>query len=80
MKMTFIAATLASTFLAAPAFADCAADITKVEEAMKTMKLDEANTTKAKELMDKAVAARDAKDEAGCTASATELKTLVGLS
>ena len=80
MKMTFIAATLASTFLAAPSFADCAADITKVEEAMKTMKLDEANTTKAKELMDKAVAARDAKDEAACTTSATELKTLVGLS
>jgi hypothetical protein len=46
---------------------------------MKTLKLDEANTTKAKELMDKAVAARDAKDEAACTASAMELKTLVGL-
>jgi hypothetical protein len=80
MKLTFIAAALATTLLAAPAFADCAGDITKVEEAMKTMKLDEANMTKAKELMDKAVAARDAKDEAACTASATELKTLVGLS
>ena len=80
MKMTFIAAALATTLLAAPAFADCATDITKVEEAMKTMKLDEANMTRAKELMDKAVAARDAKDEAACTASAMELKTLVGLS
>jgi hypothetical protein len=80
MKMTFIAAALATTLIAAPAFADCAADLTKVEEAMKTMKLDEANSAKAKELMDKAVAARDAKDEAGCTASATELKTMVGLS
>ena len=79
MKMTFIAAAFATTFLAVPAFADCATDITKVEEAMKTIKLDEANTAKAKELMDKAVAARDAKDEAGCSASAMELKTLVGL-
>jgi hypothetical protein len=79
MKMTIIAAAFATSLLAVPAFADCAEDITKVEEAMKTMKLDEANTTKAKELMDKAVAARDAKDEAACTASSTELKTLVGL-
>ncbi len=79
MKMTIIAAAFATTILAAPAFADCAADITKVEEAMKTMKLDETGTAKAKELMDKAVAARDAKDEAACTTSATELKTLVGL-
>lgn len=79
MKMTFIAAAFATTLLAVPAFADCATDITKVEEAMKTIKLDEANTAKAKELMDKAVAARDAKDEAGCSASAMELKTLVGL-
>jgi hypothetical protein len=79
MKMTFVAAALATTLFAAPAFADCAADITAVEEAMKTMKLDEANAAKAKELMDKAVAARDAKDEAACTAAATELKTLAGL-
>ncbi len=80
MKMTFVVAALATTLLAAPAFADCAGDLTKIEEAMKTVKLDEAGTTKAKELMDKATAARDAKDEATCTASATELKTLVGLS
>jgi hypothetical protein len=46
---------------------------------MKTMKLDEANTAKAKELMDKAVAARDAKDEAACTTATTELKTLAGV-
>jgi hypothetical protein len=79
MKITIIAAAFATTLLAIPAYADCAEDITKVEDAMKTMKLDETNTAKAKELMDKAVAARDAKDEAACTASATELKTLVGL-
>lgn len=79
MKMTFIAAVFATTLLAAPAFADCAADLTKIDEAMKTIKLDEANTAKAKELMDKAVAARDAKDEAACGASTKELMTLVGL-
>jgi hypothetical protein len=79
MKMKIIAAAFVTTLLASPAFADCAADLTKVEEAMKTITLDEANTTKAKELLDKAVAARDAKDEAACTTSTTELMTLVGM-
>ena len=79
MKMTIIAAAFATSVLAVPAFADCAADITKVEQAIKTTKLDEAATAKAKELMDKAVVARDAKDEAACMASSNELKTLVGL-
>jgi outer membrane lipoprotein-sorting protein len=79
MKMTIIAAALATTFLAAPAFADCAEDFTKVEEAMKTVKLDEANTTKAKELMDKATVARDAKDEAACTTNTKEVLTLLGM-
>jgi hypothetical protein len=78
MKMTFIATAFAATLFAGPAFADCAADLMKVEETMKTVKLDEATTAKAKELMDKAVAAKDAKDEAGCMASTAELKTLVG--
>ena len=79
MKMKIIAAAFAATLFASPAFADCATDLTKVEEAMKTIKLDEANTAKAKELMDKAVAARDAKDEATCGASTKELMTMVGL-
>jgi hypothetical protein len=79
MKTTFIAAAFATALFAAPAFADCAADLTKVDEAMKTMKLDEATTTKAKELTDKAKAAMDAKDEATCAASAKELMTLVGM-
>jgi hypothetical protein len=79
MKTTLIAAAFATSLFAAPAFADCAADLTKIDEAMKTIKLDEANTAKAKELMDKAVVARDAKDEAACGASAKELMTLVGL-
>jgi hypothetical protein len=79
MKMTFVSAAFATLLLAGPAFADCAADLTRVEEAMKTVKLDEAMTTKAKTLMEQAVTARDAKDEATCATSATELKSLVGL-
>jgi hypothetical protein len=79
MKTTLIAAAFATALFAAPAFADCAADLTKVDEAMKTMKLDDATGAKAKELMDKAKAAMDAKDEATCATSAKELMTLVGL-
>lgn len=79
MKRTLIAAAFATSLFAAPAFADCAADLTKVDEAMKTMTLDEATTAKAKELSDKAKAAMEAKDEAACTASAAELMTLVGM-
>lgn len=79
MKMTFIAAALATTLLAAPAFADCAADLAKATEALKTIKLDEANATKAKELTDKANAALAASDEAACTASSKELLTLLGM-
>lgn len=79
MKMTFIAAAFATTLFAAPAFADCAGDLTKIDEAMKTMKLDEANTAKAKELMDKAKVAQQANDEATCTTSTKELMTLVGI-
>jgi hypothetical protein len=79
MKTKIIAAAFAATLFATPALADCAADLTKVEEAMKTVKLDEANTAKAKELMDKAVAARDAKDEATCAANSAELLKMVGM-
>ncbi len=79
MKMTFIAAAVATTLMAAPALADCAADLAKVEEAMKTVKLDEATAKKATELTEKAKAAMAAADEAACTASSKELLTLVGM-
>ncbi len=79
MKNILIAAALATTLFAAPAFADCAGDLAKIDEAMKTMTLDEAGTAKAKELMDKAVAAQTAKDETACTAATVELMTLVGM-
>jgi hypothetical protein len=79
MKNILIAAALATTLFAAPAFADCAGDLAKIDEAMKTMKLDEAGTAKAKELMDKALAAQTANDETACTAATVELMTLVGM-
>ena len=80
MKTTFAAAAVAASLMFVPAaFADCAGDLAKVDDAMKTMKLDEANTTKAKELMDKAKAAQTANDETTCLATAQELMTLVGM-
>ena len=79
MKMFLTAAALATALLAGPAFADCASDMTKAEEAMKTVTLDDANMAKAKELTDKAKAAGDAKDEAACTAATTELLALLGV-
>lgn len=79
MKTTLIAAAMATALFVGPAFADCAGDMAKVDEAMKTAKLDEAGTAKAKELTDKAKAASDAKDEAACTAATAELLPMLGV-
>ena len=79
MKRILIAASLATALFAAPAFADCAGDMTKINDAMKTMKLDDAGTAKAKDLMAKATKASDAKDETACTAATGELMTMLGL-
>jgi hypothetical protein len=79
MKTTFIAAAIGLTLFAAPAFADCTADMAKITEAMKTVKLDDAGNAKAKELMDKATAASGTKDEVGCTAATGELMKLMGM-
>lgn len=79
MKKTFIAALFVSAFAVAPAFADCAADITKIDEAMKAATLDEASKTKASDLMTKAKASMDAGDEAACAASAKEVLTMLGM-
>jgi hypothetical protein len=78
MKATIIGTALFIVAAASPAFADCAADITKIDEAMKTATLDEASMTKAKEVLDKAKAAQSANDEAGCTTSAQEVLTMLG--
>jgi hypothetical protein len=79
MKTTFIAAALGLALFTAPAFADCAGDMAKITEAMKTVKLDDAGNAKAKELMDKATAASTSKDEAGCTAATGELLKVLGM-
>jgi opacity protein-like surface antigen len=79
MKNVLIAASLALAFAAAPAFADCASDIAKIEEAMKTTTLDEAGTKLAKETLDKAMAASVAKDEAACTVNTAELMKMLGM-
>lgn len=79
MKSYLIASSLVLAFAVSPALADCAADMTKIDEAMKTATLDDAGKTKAQELLDKAKAARDANDEAGCAASTKEVLTLLGM-
>ena len=79
MKTTLLAAAVATVLFAAPAFADCSADMVKIDEAMKTMKLDDAGAAKAKELSDKAMAASTSKDEPACTAATTELLALLGV-
>ena len=79
MKTTFIAAAIGLALFAAPAFADCAGDMAKITEAMKTVKLDDANNAKAKDLMDKATAASGGKDEAACTAATGELMKMLNM-
>jgi hypothetical protein len=79
MKTVLIAATLAMAFAAGPAFADCAGDITKIEDAMKTMKLDEAGMKAATDSLTKAKAAAEAKDEASCSTNTAELMKMLGM-
>lgn len=79
MKSVLIAATAFLTFAAAPAFADCAGDITKIEEAMKTTKLDEAGMKTATDTMTKAKAASEAKDESACTTATGDLMKMLGM-
>jgi hypothetical protein len=79
MKSVLIAASVFFAFAAAPAFADCAADITKIEEAMKTTKLDEAGMKTATDSLTKAKAASDAKDESACTVMTGDLMKMLGM-
>ncbi len=79
MKSVLIAATVAMAFAAGPAFADCVGDIAKIDEAMKTTKLDDAGMKKAKDMLDKAMAASVAKDEATCTNNTGELMKMLGI-
>jgi hypothetical protein len=79
MKSVLIATTVFFTFAAVPAFADCAGDITKIEEAMKTTKLDEAGMKTATDSLTKAKAASEAKDEAACTVVTGDLMKMLGM-
>ena len=79
MKSVLIAATVLFTFAAAPAFADCAGDIAKIEEAMKTTKLDEAGVKTATDSLTKAKAASEAKDESTCTTMTGDLMKMLGM-
>lgn len=79
MKSVLIAATLVMAFAAGPAFADCVGDLTKIEEAMKTTKLDEAGMKTAADSLTKAKAAAEAKDEAACTTTTAELMKMLGI-
>ncbi len=79
MKATLIGTALFIAATVSPAFADCAADLTKIDEAMKAATLDEASMTKAKETLDKAKAAQTANDEAACTTSAKEVLAMLGM-
>ncbi len=78
MKATILGTALFIAAAVTPAMADCAGDITKIDEAMKAATLDEASMTKAKETLDKAKAAQAANDEAGCSTSAKEVLTMLG--
>ena len=77
MNRILIASAIATCLFAAPAFADCAADLAKVTDSLKMAKLDDAATASAKDLTAKATDASAKKDEAGCTAAVTELMKLV---
>ncbi len=79
MKRILIAAGFATALFAAPAFADCAGDMAKITEAMKTATLDDAGSAKAKDLMKAATAAQTAKDEAACATSTAEMMKMMGL-
>lgn len=79
MKPFLAIAAIALGLGATPAFADCASDLTKINDAMAKVQLDEATGAKAKELMDKAMTAQAAKDEATCTAATKELMPMVGV-
>jgi hypothetical protein len=79
MKTVLVAAALALSSAAAPAYADCVSDIQKIEDAMKTTTLDEAGMKSATDNLTKAKAAADAKDEKACMTSTSELMKMLGL-
>lgn len=77
MKKFLIASAIATSLFAAPAFADCAADLAKAQEALKTAKLDDKAAAAAKDLVAKATDAAAKKDEATCAAAVADLNKLI---
>jgi hypothetical protein len=77
MNRILIASAIATSFFAAPAFADCAADLSKAAEVLKAAKLDDTGMATAKDLMTKATDASTKKDEKTCAAAVTDLNKLL---
>jgi hypothetical protein len=77
MNRILIASAIATSLFAAPAFADCAADLAKAQDKLKTAKLDDAATASVKDLVAKATDAASKKNEAACAASVAELVKLI---
>ena len=80
MKTIFAAAAIVA-FLATPSFAadDCVGSIAKIDEAMKTMKVDEATGAKLTSLVEKAKAENDKGEADACAATTREAMTLLGM-
>jgi hypothetical protein len=76
MNRILIASALATALFAAPAFADCAADFAKMQDAMKAVKMDDKTAATAKDLSAKITDAIAKKDEATCSATMVELAKL----
>jgi hypothetical protein len=72
MNRILIASAIATALFAAPAFADCAADFAKAQEAMKAVKMDDKMTAMAKDATAKITDMIAKKDEAGCAAAVAE--------
>ena len=77
MKPLLIAAALGTCLFAVPAFADCAADYAKAQDAMKSMKMDDATTAMVKDQTAKITDAMTKKDEAACTVAVADLNTVI---
>jgi ethanolamine utilization microcompartment shell protein EutL len=78
---TVIAAAGLLAILAMPAFAaeDCAASLTRIDDAMKSATVDEATKARLTELVDKAKASNDNGEAEACSASAMEALALLGM-
>ncbi len=83
MKKIILAAALATGLmggLAAPAFANqCPAIMAKIDEAMKTAKVDEATMTQVKALYDKGKSEHESGSHAASVASLNEALKLLGM-